>query len=116
MRLLAIALGLLATPAIAADQFNLVCKSDQVMTTYRVDLAAREWCWDGCKFGTWRIHDVTSTQIIFKDVRSAGEAVSNFVDRTTGRSHRYNHGRFGSYSSDGICEVAPFSGFPKAKF
>ncbi len=116
MRALVLCLALIATPAAAAEQFDLVCKSKAEVTRYRVDLAAREWCWEGCTNGTWRIADVTSSRIVFKDEKTDTSVVSNFVDRSSGRYSRFNQSRFGTFSSQGTCEVAPFSGFPKAKF
>lgn len=114
---IALALSLMPGQATAADQFDLLCVSTKgEKLHYRVDLAAREWCWEECKFGTWRIADVTSSRIVFKDEATARSIVSNVVDRASGTFSRYNRDLSGTSASSGKCEPAPFSGFPKAKF
>lgn len=116
MRFLALSMALLASPAAAADQFDLVCRSKDETVRYRVDLATKEWCWEQCRFGTWRIADVTSSRIVFKDEKTDTSTVTNTVDRSTGINRRFNRNRYSTFASSADCEIAPFSGFPKAKF
>ena len=117
MRLLMLTLALVATPAAAAgDQFDLVCTSKAKTLHYRIDLAAREWCWEKCE-ATQRIVDVTSGRIVLRDDKAPDLTSINFIDRATGRNFRFIKSRAaGVITSDTTCEPVPFSGFPKPKF
>jgi hypothetical protein len=126
--LLLAAAALLAGEAQAADQFDLVCKgeqkissvprSEQIVQRYRVDLTSGIWCEDECT-DVRHIQDLTPTRIIFEEhgeLLREGSAL-HIVDRTTGDWYR-NIGGDGVYLIvKGQCQPAPFSGInPKTKF
>lgn len=106
---------LLASPAFAADQFDLVCVVSEpadvknMTSRYRVDLASGEWCMDKCA-GTQKIAGLTSTRITF----FAGRSLGHYTDRITGAWVYASRGRV----ARGQCTLAPFTGFgaEKVKF
>lgn len=112
----------IAAPAVAADQFDLICTSptDKKPTRYRVDLAVGEWCEASCS-ATQKIAEVTSTSLTLKDekqLRRGQMASRHWVNRVTGE-WQYRFQWLGSPSfTTGHCEPAPFSGFgaEKVKF
>ena len=119
MRALFFALGLIASPAIAApDQFDLVCTSGKDVTRYRVDLARNEACADTCD-RVWKMGEATSGQLKLIDRTPAyrGDLEErSIVNRSTGAWHYTMTLRPIAHQKDGKCEAAPFSGFPAAKF
>lgn len=120
MRALFLGFALFSTPAAAADQFDLICKSAEETERYRVDLARGEWCLGDCK-NVIKIASVTSGLIVFaeKKPQFPGDSrASNQVNRVTGEWIWYSFDRRYSSQQDirGQCESAPFSGLPTAKF
>ena len=125
MRALLLAFGLLAAPAVAADQFDLVCRGKQrvgignemkpIEHRYRADLAAKKWCMDGCT----RIDDIAAfndNEIAFINVdRKIGSRFweSDKVYRTTGFWLHVRSGAYDGIDIEGRCEPAAFSGFPE---
>jgi len=121
------AASLAAAPAMAANQFDLVCKGQQklardgapqpVEAHYRVDLAAGSWCRDQC-VGVDKIAAAGPDRIAFKAHPKAGdqdEEIDESFERTSGKwidlyAGPYPPGEFAS--TEGKCEVAAFSGFP----
>lgn len=106
--LLALAL-VIAAPAFAADQFDLICTSrhHDALFHYRVDLASRTYCYttsEGDACPQYAIEDIGSDTIIFN-----GYAPADIVNRTTGEWTFRDAGTL----YRGTCEPAPFSGFPK---
>ena len=125
--------------------FNLICTGNEIFmeqgdglfpkmqpakpftTTYRIDLKAKRLCVDDCN-STVPIVDVTDTTITFE--KSAFEEGGvDYVSRVNRESGKYQSvRRFGlgkgltwgkgavSTVRDGMCEAAPFSGFPRPKF
>jgi hypothetical protein len=134
MKSAVIALGLaaLAGQALAADQFDLKCSGTRQMELngptealsygFRVDLAAKRWCWDHCE-RTYAIEDIGPDRIAFADSSTdeprRRETVINEVSRVTG-DHRQTWIQVRPMptfmETKGHCEVAPFSGFPAALF
>jgi hypothetical protein len=116
MKAISLALALIATPAAAADQFDLICVSKYHDATfhYRVDLTAGKYCvtQDAGK----RLTSIGDQ--CFQDVLYAGSSAINFgvnpiqyVDRTTGVwAFKPLGDRYVMYR--GTCEPARFSGFP----
>lgn len=131
MRSLLLSLALIATPATAADQFDLVCKGTikesyqgrerPIEVRYRVDLAAGTYCWWQCKTIA-TIKAVEPGRLVFQLVGPTlprQTRITETVDRTTGAwiDERDNGDPWEGYSSSkGTCEPAPFSGFPATKF
>lgn len=117
-----------ATPAAAADQFDLLCKGQQrfavngatqpVEARYRVDTAARRWCRDQC-FSVEALIGATPEKLVFKSrpkTPPSEEVTDESFERATGKWVDLYVGPYppGEYAStEGRCEVAPFSGFPK---
>jgi hypothetical protein len=124
MRAVALILGLLATPAVAADQFDLVCTGKQrilpsrkwepYQVRYRVDLARMIYCRFDCK-ATESIASADAARITFQLPASDRPAtyVSHYVDRSDGHWQYY---LAGDSETEGKCEPAPFSGLPAQKF
>ena len=120
MRALALALCLIATPAMAAEQFDLVCTAKKTSERYRVDLARGEWCFGECDF-VQKVASVTSGLIVLSEHRPAfdGDKIAaNRINRVSGEWEWYNFDTKLMVSMDhkGKCEPAPFSGMPAAKF
>lgn len=121
MRWVILAIGLVAAvPASAADQFDLVCTSKKTVTRYRVDLAKMEWCHEDCR-GVVKIAEVTSSVLTLLDNQPKFEndgSHSIIINRQTGDwLNSISEPRSSYFSSvKGTCTVAPFSGFPAAKF
>jgi hypothetical protein len=122
---LLVPLALISTPAAAADQFDLICTSNDGSARYRVDLVAQQWCKDDCS-EVRALASVSPTTIQFEDERPAfpGDGmVSSSVNRMTGKwSEDYRSAAIGGSHArvfrEGACEPRPFSGFgeEKAKF
>lgn len=130
MRLIALALLLIGSPAFAADQFDLVCTGKQrlrltgdwkpVTVRYRVDLAAKVYCTFECA-SLSSIHSADAARITFQASDEAASPASgyvdHYVDRTDGTWKNYvSTGRDLIVDDEGRCEPAQFSGFPSAKF
>ena len=115
---LALTLGLLSAPAMAADQFDLICKSPEATERYRGDLAKGEACAYTCE-RTWKMGDATSTELKIIDRRPEYRGdleEQSIVNRASG-SWSYSMSMDGKpYSRSGSCELAPFSGCPTGKF
>lgn len=110
--------GATAAPAIAADQFDLICKAGKSTTHYRVDLARNEACESTCD-RVWKMGEATSGELklINRVPAYRGDLEERAtVNRATGE-YRYYSSLSGHHDSEeGKCEPAPFSGFPQAKF
>lgn len=111
-----------ASPAMAVDQFDLVCKAPKDTERFRVDLAKNEWCSGPCD-NVQKIASVTSGMLSLHDHKPAFASDSRYhlrIDRVTGEWSWYNYNP--KYKSlmdiKGICEPAPFSGItsPARKF
>lgn len=115
MRSLLLVFGLLATPAVAAEQFDLVCTAKHDKARYRVDLARGEWCQDACK-ETSQIARVTPATIVLYQKDRAFErddTALKSIDRVTGEwTDLYTGGQYSSWAIKGKCVPATFSGFP----
>jgi len=124
VRIAILMFGLLtAAPAVAADQFDLVCKGGKETVRYRVDLKAGEWCFGACG-RVMKIAEVTEGTItLFDDEPSAVDRTRSYdrIDRRTGAWEWYNYSpalSIRAMNITGTCEPAPFSGFglPTRKF
>jgi hypothetical protein len=129
MRLLLVGMMLLgATPAMATDQFDLVCTGRNrsaplaswrpIEKHYRIDLAKMQWCQDRCQ-GVDPIAKVEADKITFRYEPRKFEAdglVVETADRRVGTWVDYvsSPGLNGLYwESEGVCSPAPFTPFPK---
>lgn len=119
MRALALALCLVATPAMAAEQFDLVCTAKKDTVRYRVDLAKGEWCVGSCAT-VLKVASVTSGTITLVDREpqfASDDRDLNQIDRTTGEWTDISYGgRSSPWERKGVCKVAEYSGMPAAKF
>lgn len=118
MRSFIIVLGLLATPAVAADQFDLQCQSQVSNVRYRVDIARNEACSNKCE-SVWRMGESTSGELKLIDRAPAyrGDLEErSTVSRVTGDWHYVVSLDGKTDTFKGHCEPAPFSEFPAAKF
>lgn len=127
MKVVILFLGLLSAPAVAADQFDLVCegkltyspdKPVKFRTRYRVDLSAMAWCTDDCQ----EIHKIVEVQpgkIVLKreeaTLRSSyrGERV---VDRLSGKLSADFSTSTSSLREEAMCTTDGFSGMPSKIF
>lgn len=115
MRKMVLLLALIATPAAAADQFDLVCKGGKETMHYRIDLTSGEYCADKCE-RILKVQEATAGMITLSETRSALSAAPigyNQINRLTGEWRWFFQG---GQNITGKCERAPFSGFPVAKF
>jgi hypothetical protein len=117
MRMLLLAIGVLAaTPAIAADQFDLVCTADKTKVRYRVDLGTQMYCEARCS-RIAKIFDTTPSMIVFERHERAfagGKDILDQVNRTTGTWTKFFDSGSGAnthISLTGQCRRALFSGF-----
>lgn len=118
----ALFLGLMmaAAPAVAADQFDLLCTAKKANVRYRVDLNRGEWCSDECR-STYKIDAVTSADLTLenKPPKFRGDGVSLVrINRSTAEWQEIRTFSFGTttVNNKGTCKPSEFSGFPKAKF
>jgi hypothetical protein len=117
----AVALMLAATPAWAADRFDLVCTAGKTPVHYRVDLAAGEWCAGDCSVVN-KIAAVTSGMLTLQDekaIRRSDWENTTTVNRITGEwySYSYNASLGGlPFQRSGRCEPTTYSGMAKPKF
>jgi hypothetical protein len=121
--------GLVATPAMAADQFDLVCKGRQKTSIsgawkpyeqrYRVDVAAKTYCRYDCK-AVESVKSVDAARIEFEasDRSEPGNvALIHYVDRSDGKwVYLFSGGSSSFESVEGVCEPAPFTGLPATRF
>jgi hypothetical protein len=115
---------LVASPAMAADQFDLVCKGREkasaiarwrpVEVRYRLDLSRKVYCRFDCT-GLESIHSVDDARIDFAPPADAarGTTAVHYIERSDGRWTDFISGLG---TREGVCEPAPFSGFPTPKF
>lgn len=119
MRVLSVAVLLFSSPAMAADQFDLVCSTQGAPTRYRVDLTRNEACSGVCD-RIWAMGEASTGELrlIHNPPKAPGDVDERAtVNRLNGDYRYYNHiPGIGSRMKTGKCEVAPFSGFPAAKF
>ncbi len=122
LRALVLATSFMASPAFAADQqFDLICTSPTGEAHYRVDLDKNEVCEDDCS-SIRKIASVTSGELKLTDLRPSfagersGVEESAIVNRTTGAWSYYARAAGKTFTHDGTCKAAPFSGFPAVKF
>lgn len=129
---LAVALVLVASPAIAADQFDLKCKGTRQIGInepakpleygLRINLATKQWCWDHCE-EVYPIQEVRADRIVLRDVveDTLRKRITdkNIINRQTG-DHSVILIEIRPYQTfletKGYCEPGPFTGFPKTKF
>lgn len=131
MLLAALAAGTAATEP--PQQFDLICtgKTEQTTingksqepfsATYHLDLQAKKWCEDGCG-AIYDIYSVQPATIQLKEPkheehRWGDEIDESFIGRTDGTySALFSTGQGMNIlmrKTDGHCEPAPFTGFPK---
>jgi len=122
MRTWWIAIGLLAaTPAVAADQFDLVCTAKKSGTRYRIDLTRGEWC-EGDGTVVKKVAEATTGMLFLARHEPSGvrdKTVRLWVNRNTGEWADYSYDpAFDTTGSlkKGFCQPASFSGFPSPKF
>ena len=120
-----------ATPALAANQYDLKCKgSEQRATgkpatpwteTFRIDLDAKRWCRGKCTTGA-SIGSVTADEIVLVDSRAGigGPAdVMTTFSRATGKVREAVEAGWSGSSfgiAEGTCTRDLYSGIPGAKF
>ncbi|MEO1488886.1 MAG: hypothetical protein AAFR88_05550, partial [Pseudomonadota bacterium] len=123
-----------STEALAADQFDLLCTGTEVITTfdgeeqggyskrYRIDLVASQWCEDECK----RLHPIKAVQPTSitldeksQDGPSENSILLDVINRQTGVHRVISQATYPGFPAlgvsikrTGMCEPAPFSGFP----
>ena len=127
MRALVIALALIGTPAAAAgEQFDLVCEGRfkprinarwrPTESRYRIDLSTSAWCNGQCT-EVRQIASIETGKIILSR-SSPGERLYALheLDRVAGTYQHYFSGGLSFHREEGRCTVAPFSGFPSARF
>lgn len=120
MRRLWFAIGALAaTPAIAANQFDLICTADKTKVHYRVDLDSGLYCEAGCS-DPYKISDITPDMIVFERHERAfvGDKECLQQVRTNGAWIKYfdsGSGAKSSISLTGRCRRDLFSGFYPAR-
>lgn len=111
--------AVIAAPAAAADQFDLICKAKKTEVRYRVDLSRGEWCSEDCR-RVLPVANVTTGELTLEDVRPTrrDDPTSLIrINRSTGQWHTFFAiGSLMPSGHDGLCEPAPFSGFPATKF
>ena len=130
--------GLLAAPALAADQFDLNCTGARqtsqggprsaVTYTLHIDLAAGRWCSGSCA-ATRPIVDVAPDRLVLarssSESRTGDRVEENYVSRTDGAHSSTMQSLFrlprgvptvNFERIEGHCEAAPFTPFPAVKF
>lgn len=116
MRRLWFAIGLLAaTPAIAANQFDLICTANKTKVHYRVDLDTGLYCEGSCS-DAYRISDITPDMIVFERHQRAFAGDKEYLQqvRTNGAWIKYfdpGRGMKDFTSLTGQCRREMFSGF-----
>ena len=122
MRGILLAWGMLvATPAMAADRFDLICTAKKTTVHYRVDVPANEYCAGDCAV-VLKIASASASTLILEDYRPAyrgDDERRTEVNRASGQWHTFSFSPkldVTPFTRDGVCEAAPFSGFPTKKF
>lgn len=127
MRAFVLLLAMVSTPAMAADQFDLICQGrakygasaswQKFENRYRVDLAAKRWCRDNCE-RVMPLADVNEARITFTSIHDDATIgdVDHFVERASGHLVEIHSSRFSPQTVAAQCEAAPFSGMPEKKF
>lgn len=116
MRRLWFAIGVLAaTPAVAANQFDLICTANKAKVHYRVDLDTGLYCEGSC-FNTYKISDITPSMIVFERHERAFAGDKEYLQqvRTNGAWIKYFDSGSGAkmpISLTGQCRRELFSGF-----
>ena len=131
MAVIAVSTLVSAAPALAADQYDLVCKgTEQRKTgvpaspwkeTFRIDLTQKRWCRGACT-SAGPISSITPDEITILDTRKPGtgpaDAVLSF-SRTSGKVREYVEAGWSGSSFDianGTCVRDLYSGMPGQKF
>lgn len=120
-----------ATPALAASQYDLVCKgTEQRKTgvaptpwkeTFRIDLDQKRWCRGACR-SAGPIAQITPDEITIMDTRAPGTGPSDAMlsfSRTSGAVREYVEAGWSGSSFDiakGTCVRDLYSGMPGARF
>jgi hypothetical protein len=112
---------LVATPVMAADQFDLICKAKKTEVRYRVDLKSGEYCTGECAI-VRKIAEVTSGMLSFQkaDPQVGADArITDQVNRVTGEWYRSAF--FPGIDvvpsvKVGTCQPATFGGMPASRF
>ncbi|MFN3858150.1 MAG: hypothetical protein ACK4RV_10390 [Caulobacter sp.] len=120
--------SLVAAPALAADQFDLLCTgtvkwratgaAEPWSSRYRVDLAAKIWCQGECT-ETRPLVSADNSRIVFVERDAPGQRRDlewHRVSRTTGKLTHYVSSGSLYMDVEANCEPAAFSGMPRAKF
>lgn len=121
------AIAAIATPAAAADQFDLVCTGMNKDTSlasrkpiakhYRVDLTSGRWCQDNCS-ATEPIASVAQDKIIFRSQAKQYARDTLIIEEVNRVNGEWTDVIFGAppngnyWNTSGKCEPAQFSGFP----
>ncbi len=111
---IALLIACMASPAIAAEQFDLICTSKSEREHYRVDLDRSEWCAGDCS-QVMKFQSVTSGMLTMHDHIPTFPRDSRYsltVNRVTGEWLWYNFNPVYRSTQDikGTCTAAPFSG------
>lgn len=116
MHRLWLAIGVLtATPATAANQFDLICTANKTKVHYRVDLDTRLYCEGSCS-DAYKISDITPGLIVFERHERAFAGDKEYLQqvRTNGAWIKYFDAGSGGkmpVSLTGQCRREAFSGF-----
>ncbi|WP_347271819.1 hypothetical protein [Rhizorhabdus histidinilytica] len=125
------AIAAIASPAAAADQFDLVCSGTRTWSThgkpepyqirYRIDLSTGSWCREACT-QVQPFASVDAGQLVFSK-RDTGEPTDIWTLQRVNRSSGNWEYKITSpgingtkMEAKGHCEKADFSGFPPNKF
>lgn len=123
MRALILALCAVATPAAAAEQFDLVCEGREQLRPLgkwqplklriTVDTTAKGWCVDECST-VLPIASVEAGKIVLTRSDPADRSLYTLrtIDRISGRYDSLWNGE----RQEATCTAAPFSGLPSPKF
>jgi len=119
MRAIILATMLVAAPAAAAEQFDLVCTADKEEQRYRVDLASGEYCFGVCE-RIMKIGEVTSGMItLYDDKPTPPYNITSYnrINRLNGDWEWYNHDPSYTTTQDvrGSCKRAEFTGLGASK-
>ena len=132
MRILMIGIALIATPAAAAEQFDLDCegqKTEEVganpvdeIVKLSVDLKSMQYCYRPCQ-KVLPVDQVFADRIILRSYTHSDRGVLiSFhaqIDRKTGEYSYVVERKLPSFKKSvtlAMCQAAPFSGFPETKF
>lgn len=122
------ALVAISTPAMAADQFDLICLGKIThdkdapkdwANRYSIDLTAKRWCrTDMCPNTLDDIYNITTDQIVLNNLTLSDESSTyQEVNRNTGMfMSRVRVKNLISATVQAACERAEFTPFPARKF